>query len=157
MTAAIHPIFASILAQAAELPAQVRRAEYASRLIRMDWEFEHAPAEQWRSGRAELRALEQLRDELDPLHSIWNRHAKGKYLTHGCVRSFKDFTGPVPVVIEWAMVGGTPRITAVVVNIAGKGPCSIGGELSPQAMARYETKLQALLASAAPDQLSEVA
>lgn len=79
MNAALHPVFASILRDAELIPAQLRRAEYASRLLKMDWEFEHAPAEQWRAGRDELLALRRLQVEVDPTAKFWNLHAPEAY------------------------------------------------------------------------------
>lgn len=144
----LHPIFAGILAQAAAVPSQVRRAEYVSRLLRMDWQFEHAPAEQWRKGRAELEALQKLREEIDAQHVLWNRHAAAEYCTHDHVRSFKDFTGHAPVTVEWSEIDGAPRVIAVVIEITGVGPRSITPDLTPECLARYQAKLDQLVASA---------
>lgn len=86
MQANVHPIFGAILQQAAELPVQVRRADYVSRLIRMDWAFEHADGDVYRRGRDELIALRQLQVELDPTASHWNKYAVGQYRAHRLVR-----------------------------------------------------------------------
>src|SRR5690606_4938923 len=83
----LHPIFAGILNQAAEAPVQVRRAEYASRLARMDWSFEYSDCgNTYCRGRAELYALMQLQIELDPTASIWNRNATEQYKARRVVR-----------------------------------------------------------------------
>ena len=144
----LHPIFAGILAQVAAVPSQVRRAEYVSRLLRMDWQFEHAAAEQWRKGRAELDALQKLREELDAQHVLWNRHAAPDYCTHDHVRSFKDFTGHAPVTVEWSEIDDVPRVIAVVIEVTGVGPRSITPDLTPECLARYQAKLDQLVASA---------
>ena len=82
MNQALHPVFAGILRDAAAIPAQLRRAEYVSRLLAMDWEFEHAASEQWRVGRDELLALRRLQVEVDPTASLWNQHAPAGYKAH---------------------------------------------------------------------------
>ena len=148
MNARLHPVFAAILQQAAEAPLQIRRAQYVSRLARMDWQFEHAAAEQWRKGRAELDALQKLRSELDAQHVLWNRHAPAEYCTHDHVRTFKDFTGHAPVTVEWSEVDGVPRVIAVVAEVAGVGPRSITPDLTPECLARYQAKLEQLLSGA---------
>lgn len=147
MNAPLHPLIAGILSQAAELPLQVRRAEYASRLIKFDWQFEHAPAEQWRRGRDELRALVALRAELDPTHKIWNRHAPEGYRTlPSTVRAFCDFTGPEPVTVEWAEIDGAPRVIAVVVNVTDKVVRPITDTLTPARLDELQAKLNELWA-----------
>lgn len=83
----VHPIFAAVLQQAAELPVQVRRADYISRLIKMDWEYEHSDdASVRRRWREELIALRQLQVELDPSASHWNKYAPGIYRATRFVR-----------------------------------------------------------------------
>lgn len=79
-TPVLHPLFAAILGNVKEQPEQLRRAEYVSRLMKMDWEFEHAARIQRNAGKAELNALYELQAELDPLAELWNRHAKFPYL-----------------------------------------------------------------------------
>lgn len=79
MNQALHPVFAGILRDAASIPAQLRRAEYVSRLLTMDWEFEHAASEQWRIGRDELACLRRLQVEVDPTAALWNKHAPDGY------------------------------------------------------------------------------
>lgn len=86
MQANVHPILAAVLQQAAELPVQVRRAEYISRLIRMDWAFEYAEGDAYRRGRDELIALRQLQIELDPTASHWNKYATEGYRANRLVR-----------------------------------------------------------------------
>lgn len=142
MNAPLQPLIAGILSQAAELPLQVRRAEYASRLIKFDWEFEHAPREQWRRGTDELKALVALRAELDPTHRIWNRHATEGYRTQPTtVRAFCDFTGPEPVTVEWAEINGAPRVIAVVVQVKGKVVRPITETLTPTRLDELQAKL----------------
>ena len=83
----VHPIFAAVLQQAAELPVQVRSADYISRLIRMDWAFEFSDdGDAYRRGRDELIALRQLQIELDPTASHWNKYAQGVYRANRLVR-----------------------------------------------------------------------
>lgn len=83
----VHPIFAAVLQQAAELPVQVRRADYISRLIRMDWEYEHCDDEAVRRRwRGELINLRQLQVGLDPTASHWNKYAQGVYRANRLVR-----------------------------------------------------------------------
>lgn len=83
----VHPIFAAVLQQAAELPVQVRRADYISRLIRMDWEYEHCDDEAVRRRwRGELINLRQLQVELDPTASHWNKYAQGVYRANRLAR-----------------------------------------------------------------------
>ena len=144
MNAPLHPLIAGILSQAAQLPVQVRRAEYASRLVKFDWEFEHAPAEQWRAGRDELKALVALRAELDPTHRIWNRHASQQYRTHDSVRAFRDYTGPEPVTVEWTEINGAPQVIAVVVNITYKIVRPITETLPPARLRDLQAKLNEL-------------
>lgn len=144
MNAPLHPLIAGILSQAAELPLQVRRAEYVSRLLKMDWQFEHAPAEQWRRGRDELKALVALRAEIDPTHRIWNRHAPADYRTHNSVRVFRDFTGPEPVTVEWTEIDGVPRVIAVVVNVTDKVVRPITDTLTPARLDELQAKLNEL-------------
>ena len=76
----VHPIFAGILADIQQAPEQIKRAQYISRLTKMDWQFEHVPAEQWRAGKVELTALRELQAEIDPSAELWNRHAPFEYL-----------------------------------------------------------------------------
>lgn len=144
MNAPLHPLIAGILSQAAELPLQVRRAEYVSRLLKMDWQFEHAPAEQWRRGRDELKALVALRAEIDPTHRIWNRHAPADYRTHNSVRVFRDFTGSEPVTVEWTEIDGVPRVIAVVVNVTDKVVRPITDTLTPARLDELQAKLNEL-------------
>lgn len=75
----VNPLIAQVLRDAASIPAQLRRAEYVSRLLKMDWQFEHAPAEQWRAGRDELAQLRRLQIETDPTAKFWNLHAPDAY------------------------------------------------------------------------------
>ena len=75
----VNPLIAQVLRAAADIPAQLRRAEYVSRLLKMDWQFEHAPAEQWRAGRDELAQLRRLQIEVDPTAKFWNLHAPEPY------------------------------------------------------------------------------
>ena len=75
----VNPLIAQVLRTAAEIPMQLRRAEYVSRLLKMDWQFEHAPAEQWRAGRDELAQLRRLQVEVDPTAKFWNLHAPESY------------------------------------------------------------------------------
>lgn len=78
ITSNVRPIFSGILAGQ---PDQLRRAQYASRLIRMDWEFDRSDdGRAYRAGRDELQALRELQAELDPDAEIWNRHAPLQYL-----------------------------------------------------------------------------
>lgn len=156
MNAHMHPVFAGILQQAVQAPQQISRAQYVSRLLRMDWQFEHAAAEQWRKGRAELDALITLRQELDAQHVLWNRHVPPEYRTNDHVRAFKDFTGHAPVTVEWSEIDGAPRVIAVVIEVSGIGPRSITPDLTAECMARYQDKLTQLVASAdqAADELA---
>lgn len=144
MNAPLHPLIAGILSQAAQLPIQVRRAEYAGRLIKFDWEFEHAAAEQWRRSRDELKALTALRAEVDPTHRIWNRHAPAQYRTHSSVRVFRDFTGPEPVTVEWTEINGAPRVIAVVVQVTDKVVRPITDTLTPGRLDELQAKLNEL-------------
>jgi len=75
----VNPLIAQVLRAAADIPAQLRRAEYVSRLLKMDWQFEHAAAEQWRAGRDELAALRRLQIQADPTAKFWNLHAPEHY------------------------------------------------------------------------------
>lgn len=76
----LHPVFATILKGMEQVPVQVRRAGYVSRLMKMDWEFEFAPRIQRNQGAEELKALYELQTELDPTAELWNRYAKPGYL-----------------------------------------------------------------------------
>lgn len=89
-TSSVHPIFQGILGTIQQAPDQIRRAEYVSRLRRMDWQFEHAPGEQWRRGRAELQALRELQTDLDPDAELWNRNAPFEYLITRSVKIVCD-------------------------------------------------------------------
>lgn len=82
----VNPLIAQVLRDAASIPAQLRRAEYVSRLLKMDWQFEHAPAEQWRAGRDELAQLRRLQIEADPTAKFWNLHAPDTYKAHQRVK-----------------------------------------------------------------------
>lgn len=86
MNQALHPVFADILRDASLIPAQLRRAEYVSRILKMDWDFEQAPAEQWRAGRDELVCLRRLQVEVDPTAALWNQHAPEGYKAHQRVK-----------------------------------------------------------------------
>ena len=88
--AGVHPLIAGILANVQEQPEQLRRAEYVSRLRRMDWEFEHAARIQRNKGAAELKELQDLQAELDPQAELWNRHAKFPYLITRSVKVSAD-------------------------------------------------------------------
>lgn len=82
----VNPLIAKVLRDAASIPAQLRRAEYVSRLLKMDWQFEHAPAEQWRAGRDELAQLRRLQAEVDPTAKFWNLHAPEAFKAHQRVK-----------------------------------------------------------------------
>lgn len=86
MNQALHPVFAGILRDAAAIPAQLRRAEYVSGLLAMDWGFEHAASEQWRKGRDALVCLRRLQVEVDPTAALWNQHAPEGYKAHQRVK-----------------------------------------------------------------------
>lgn len=81
----ISPAYQSAMAEQAidQTAMPVRRAHYVAGLVRMDWTFEasddHAV---WKRGRAELERLRALRAEVDPDHTLWNRHAHRDY-QHG--------------------------------------------------------------------------
>jgi hypothetical protein len=61
----------------------LRRAEYVSALLKMDWQFEHADDHRvWEAGRAELVRLRDLRYFLDTDHALWKKHAP-KEFHHG--------------------------------------------------------------------------
>lgn len=79
----VLPIFPGMPVAVDQSPIQIRRAHYVSRLRRMDWQFEHASAQQWREGRAELMALRELQIDIDPDAQLWNCNAPFEYLiTH---------------------------------------------------------------------------
>lgn len=86
----VHPLFAGVLASIEQAPEQIRRAQYVSRLVRMDWQFEHAPSEQWRAGKEELMALRELQISIDPDAELWNRHAPFEYLITRRVKVVSD-------------------------------------------------------------------
>lgn len=77
----VHQIFAGILSGIEQQPEQLRRAQYVSRLVRMDWEFERSDdGRAHRAGRDELQALRELQADIDPDAEIWNRYAPLQYL-----------------------------------------------------------------------------
>lgn len=133
---AAHPAFAGTLAAVEQAPVQLRRAEYVSRLIRMDWEYEsadmHAAVVR---GRAELAALKVAREELDADHALWKRHAPEWAWPEVPVRTFKDFAGECPVTVEWVHTMHGPRLLAVVVDLA-RDVKRIDQALSPEVMQR---------------------
>lgn len=118
----VHPLIAGILDQSAQLPAQVRRAEYVSRLIRMDWQFEFADdARPYRAGRDELMALRQLQIELDPTAQLWNRHVPAQYRATRMV-SVKCKTADGAISTTW-ITTNAPNIdvSAVMMEMHGIG------------------------------------
>lgn len=81
----VSPLFQSAMADQAvgQTALPVRRAHYVADLIRMDWTFEASDdMNVWRRGRNELERLRALRAEVDPDHTLWNRHAHQDY-RHG--------------------------------------------------------------------------
>lgn len=68
----ISPAFKAAIAQDA-MP--VRRATYVSDLLRFDWHFEQRGNDGWQRGMAELERLRTEREQVDPDHALWNRHA----------------------------------------------------------------------------------
>lgn len=53
----------------------VRRATYVSDLLRFDWHFERGSHDAWKRGAAELERLRAEREQIDPDHALWKRHA----------------------------------------------------------------------------------
>src|SRR5690606_11397934 len=93
-TATLHPTFNAILAGVQAMPVQIARAQYVGRLAAFDWTHEQADdMSVVRRGRAELAELRKLREQLDPDHALWNRHAPEWMHTVTTVHTFKDFTG----------------------------------------------------------------
>jgi hypothetical protein len=142
----LHPLFSSILASAAQVPEQVARAEYVSRLTKMDWAFEIADdGAVYRKGRAELSDMMKLRESIDADHQLWNRHAPSRYRTVQDVCTFQDFAGNAPATVEWIAGYSGPLVIAVVVDTTG-GPRSIHNDLSRDALARYQAKAEQIAA-----------
>lgn len=140
--AGMHPVFAGILAQAAAVPLQIERAQYVARLRKMDWGFEQSSCgETYRRAKAEFAALKALRDRIDPGHDLWNRHAPEWVHVAQPVRTFVDFTGCLPVTVEWMHTALGPRLIAVVVDTTA-GPHAIQQDLSPEALKRYQEKVE---------------
>lgn len=140
----LHPVFAEIIASAAAMPAQVERAAYVSRLLKMDWAYAQSDdGAVYRAGVSELAALKELRARLDPGHEIWNRHAPEWAHEQQAVHTFRDFTGNAPVVVEWVSTELGPRVIAVVVETAG-GPHAITADLSSAALDRYQRQAEAI-------------
>lgn len=140
----MHPVFAGILAQAASVPVQIECALYVARLRKMDWGFEQSSCgDTYRRSKAEFAALKDLRDRLDPGHELWNRHAPEWVHVAQPIRTFKDFTGKAPVVVEWMHTPLGPRVIAVVVETSD-GPHSIQDDLSAAALKRYQEKVERL-------------
>lgn len=145
----LHPVFAGILAQAANVPVQIERAQYVSRLCKMDWGFEQSSCgDAYRRGKAEFAALKALRDRIDPGHELWNRHAPEWVHVAQPVHTFRDFTGKAPVLVEWMHTPLGPRMIAVVVETSD-GPHSIQQDLSPAALKRYQDKVECVAAQRA--------
>jgi len=146
-TATLHPTFNAILAGVQAMPVQIARAQYVGRLAAFDWTHEQADdMSVVRRGRAELAELRKLREQLDPDHALWNRHAPEWMHTVTTVHTFKDFTGKAPVTVEWVATIHGPRVIAVVVETP-QGPCAIQEALRPEVMDRYQEKANRLGAS----------
>lgn len=75
----VHPVFAGILQAIEQSPEVIARAQYVARLVKMDWQFEHAPHAQWCKGRDELLALRALQAKLDPTATLWNKHCHADF------------------------------------------------------------------------------
>lgn len=76
----LHPVFAGILSTMSQIPAQISRAEYISRLARMDWDFEWSDdGSVYRRGREELQSLRKVQADIDPTGELWNKHAPKQY------------------------------------------------------------------------------
>lgn len=128
-----------------QAPVELERARYVARLIKMDWQFEHAEGNAYRAGRQELNALKDLRARLDPKCELWNRYVPRIYQADNEIRSFLDFAGRAAVTVEWSLVNGTPRILAVVTSGGG----DVFQALSPAVLDDYQRKAQAILDQAA--------
>lgn len=63
-------------------PIELRRARYVSGLLRMDWDFEYAPHQEWAAGRDLLQLLRAQQRELDPDGALWRRHAPAEFHNH---------------------------------------------------------------------------
>ena len=139
----VHQAFAPVLAAitslpvAAEQPIEVRRAGYVARLARMDWQHQfsdsHAAVV---AVRMELEALKALRDEVDPDHQLWERHAPEWAWASVPVHTLTDFAGDCPATVEWMATVHGPRLIAVVVDVVGAGPKRIDQALSQEVMKR---------------------
>lgn len=134
----------------------ITRSLYVSRLIRMDWQFEHAEGPTYRSGRDELAALKSIRAQIDSDCTIWNRYAPPAYQSPSQIRTFTDFAGSVPVTVEWCVTLGEPHILAVVVDnknaLSALNMSTITGYLDKARKLMGNTpRLDAVSAFAAPE------
>lgn len=143
VSAPVHAVFAGILADAASIPLQLRRAQYVSRLARMDWDFEHSDdGAVTRRGREDLAMLRQLQRELDPDHVLWQRHAPEWMWPTPPVHAFQDFTGPAPVTVEWLRTVHGARLLSVFVDTKERGACGITSVLSPKVLEDLQRKVE---------------
>jgi hypothetical protein len=86
----VHPVFAGILQGFTEIPLQVKRADYVSRLLKFDWRFEWCDdGARYRAARAELEALRELQVDVDPDAVLWNQAAAEHGLEHLITRAVK--------------------------------------------------------------------
>lgn len=134
----------------------ITRSLYVSRLIRMDWQFEHAEGDTYQRGRAELAALKIIRAQIDADCTIWNRYAPPIYRVNNTIRTFTDFAGDVPVTVEWCVTLGEPHILAVVVDnknaLSALNMSTITGYLDKARKLMGNTpRLDAVSAFAAPE------
>jgi len=62
------------------MPSLEQLALYQQRLAAHDWAFEYSDDYSvWQHGRAQLRELQHLQEQLDPDFIIWNRFAPSDY------------------------------------------------------------------------------
>jgi hypothetical protein len=136
----LSPAIAAQIADLAQPPMQLRRAGYVSRLVAMDWQHQHSDSHAAVvAGRMELQALKALRDELDPDHALWKRHAPEWAWADVPVHTLRDFAGDCPVTVEWYSTQHGPRVMAVVVEFTHEAATDfkrIDSALSPEVMQR---------------------
>lgn len=130
-----------------DLPLELRRADYVSRLARLGWWFDVGDTGCDQMGRDELERLKLIRADIDPDGELWNKHAPPRFQDAYEVRTFKDFTGACPVTVEWALYPQGAKVVAVVVETAA-GPKTIHTELSIGALARYQLQAEQLASKA---------
>ncbi len=80
----LHPILEAALAQIAEAPAIIRRAQYVSALRAHDWDFEFADTQHYyEKGRDQRARLMLEAAAIDPDFELWNKACSAQYRRGG--------------------------------------------------------------------------